>query len=190
MSPQLAQLPLDFSASAQLVAPQLIGCEFYIDGVGGMIVEVEAYDQSESASHSFAGKSARNAAMFGEPGCAYVYRSYGIHWCLNFVCSPAGHGAGILIRALEPRCGLEKMCERRRLVDERLLCSGPGRVGQALGIVHSMNGHSLVQKPFELLLPKKPVEVVSGRRIGISKAVDLPWRFGVAGSRFLSKPFR
>ena len=184
------KLPLDFSAPAQLVAPQLIGCDFYVDGVGGLIVEVEAYDQSEPASHTFTGPSPRNAAMFGEPGRAYVYRSYGIHWCLNFVCAPAGHGAGILIRALEPTRGLDKMRERRQLLDDRLLCSGPGRLGQALGIEHSMNGHSLVQKPFELRLPKKSVAVVSGPRIGISKAVDLPWRFGLAGSRFLSKPFR
>ena len=183
-------LPLDFSLPSHCVAPQLIGCEFYVDGVGGIIAEVEAYDQTEPASHTFNGKSVRNAAMFGAPGCAYVYRSYGIHWCLNFVCSPEGHGAGILIRALEPKKGLAKMRERRNLVDERLLCSGPGRVGQALGITHSMNGHSLAQSPFALLPPSQPVEVVAGPRIGISKAVELPWRFGLAGSRFLSKPFR
>ena len=181
---------INFSLPVQEVAPQLIGCEFYVDGVGGIIVEVEAYDQSEPASHTYTGKSLRNAAMFGHPGCAYVYRSYGIHWCLNFVCGPEHHGAGILIRAIEPIKGLEVMRARRGVDDERLLCSGPGRVGQALGIVHAMNGHPLHKKPFQLFPPKMAVNVITGSRIGISKAIDLPWRFGLAGSRFLSKPFR
>ncbi len=183
-------IPIDFSLQPHLVAPQLIGCEFYVDGIGGVIVEVEAYDQSEPASHTFSGKSARNAAMFGPPGCAYVYRSYGIHWCLNFVCGPEHHGAGVLIRAIEPIRGLAEMRERRDLHDERLLCSGPGRVGQALAIEHAMNGHPLHKKPFQLLPAREPVTLISGPRIGISKAVELPWRFGLAGSRFLSKPFR
>ncbi len=174
---------------SHLVAPQLIGCEFYVDGVGGIIVEVEAYDQTEPASHTFTGKSLRNAAMFGEPGCAYVYRSYGIHWCLNFVCSPAGQGAGILIRALEPKQGLDVMRRRRQLADERMLCSGPGRLGQALAVNHGMNGQSLLQSPFQLVLPQDPVKLVSGPRIGISKAVELPWRLGLLGSRYLSRPF-
>lgn len=181
---------IDFSAPSYIVAPQLIGIQFFVNGVGGLIVEVEAYDQSEPASHTFTGNNQRNAAMFGEPGCAYVYRSYGIHWCLNFVCSPAGHGAGVLIRAIQPTQGLEKMRDCRGVESQKLLCSGPGRVGQALGIVHAFNGRSLAQKPFQLLPALAPVALVSGPRIGISKAVDLPWRFGLAGSPFVSKPFR
>lgn len=181
---------IDFSAAPYEVAPQLIGAEFFVDGVGGIIVEVEAYDQSEPASHTFSGLSQRNASMFGPPGHVYVYRSYGIHWCLNFVCGPVGYGAGVLIRALAPTQGLDLMRQRRNVEDERLLCSGPGKVGQALGIVPTFNGHSLLQNPFQLLPSSKPVDVVSGPRIGISKAIDLPWRFGLAGSRFWSRPFR
>ncbi len=181
---------IDFSAPSHEVAPQLIGCEFLVNGVGGIIVEVEAYDQSEPASHTFSGPSMRNASMFGAPGCVYVYRSYGIHWCLNFVCSPEGHGAGVLIRAIQPTHGLEIMRERRGVETDKLLCSGPGRVGQALEIVHAFNGRSLAQTPFQLLPAIAPIDVVSGPRIGISKAMDLPWRFGLAGSPFLSKPFR
>lgn len=179
---------IDFSAPSHLVAPQLIGARFFVNGVGGIIVEVEAYDQAEPASHTFTGPSQRNAAMFGAPGCAYVYRSYGIHWCLNFVCSPVGHGAGVLIRAIEPTMGLDVMRERRTA--ERLLCSGPGRVGQALAIVPQLNSVSLISKPFELLPPLIALDVVQGLRVGISKAVDLPWRFGARGSPYLSKPFR
>jgi DNA-3-methyladenine glycosylase len=174
---------INFSAPSHQVARELIGATFTVDGIGGVIVETEAYDQSEPASHTFSGPSVRNAAMFGPPGCAYVYRSYGIHWCLNFVCEAEGHGAGVLIRAIEPTQGLD-------VEDERLLCSGPGRVGQALGIVHAFNGRSLAQKPFNLLPAVGAVNVLHGPRIGISKAIDLPWRFGLAGSRYLSKPFR
>lgn len=181
---------IDFSAPSYEVAPQLIGTQFFVNGVGGVIVEVEAYDQSEPASHTYAGQTQRNAAMFGEPCCAYVYRSYGIHWCLNFVCSPQGQGAGILIRAIQPMHGLDIMRARRGVAAEKLLCSGPGRVGQALAIVHAFNGLSLVQPPFQLLPAEETVDVVCGPRIGISKAMELPWRFGLAGSPFLSKPFR
>lgn len=181
---------IDFSAAAHEVAPQLIGVEFLVNGVGGIIVEVEAYDQSEPASHTFSGPSVRNAAMYGPPGHAYVYRSYGIHWCLNFVCAPEGHGAGILIRAIAPTRGLDVMRERRGTENERLLCSGPGRVGQALEIVHAYSGKSLSSKPFRLIPPVASVNVIHGPRIGISKAVDLPWRFGLAGSPYLSRPFR
>lgn len=181
---------IDFSAPSHEVAPQLIGAQFFVNGVGGIIVEVEAYDQAEPASHTFSGPSARNASMFGVPGCVYVYRSYGIHWCLNFVCSPKGHGAGVLIRAIQPTQGLEVMRARRGVESEKLLCSGPGRVGQALEIVHELNGQLLAQKPFQLLPAAAPVNVVCGPRIGISKAIDLPWRFGLTGSPFLSKPFR
>lgn len=179
---------IDFSAPSHEVAPQLIGAQFFVNGVGGIIVEVEAYDQAEPASHTFSGPSVRNASMFGPPGRAYVYRSYGIHWCLNFVCAPEGHGAGVLIRAIQPTHGLDIMRERRGVETEKLLCSGPGRVGQALEIVHAFNGRSLAQKPFKLLPAIAPVNVIHGPRIGISKAMDLPWRFCLAGSPFLSKP--
>jgi DNA-3-methyladenine glycosylase len=183
---------IDFSAASETVARQLIGARLLVDGVGGVIVETEAYDVQDPASHSFSGPSVRNAAMFGPPGCAYVYRSYGIHWCLNMVCREAGHGAGVLIRALQPTDGLERMRERRGLDDVRLLCAGPGRLGQALGIDRSFNGLRLDRPPFALL-PAEPGQegvVVAGPRVGISKAVEQPWRFGLAGSRFLSRPFR
>jgi len=158
--------------------------------VGGVIVETEAYDQSDPASHTHMGPTARNAAMFGPSGHAYVYRSYGIHWCLNFTCRPAGHGAGVLIRALEPRVGLEQMQQRRgSIADPRLLCSGPGRLGQALGITLAHYGLPLDRPPFFVAAPDEATEAVVGPRIGISKAVDQPWRFGLLGSRFLSKPF-
>lgn len=179
----------DFAGDAPEVARALIGAVLLVDGVGGRIVETEAYDRDDPASHSFAGPTSRNAAMFGPPGRAYVYRSYGIHWCLNFVCREDGHGAGVLIRALEPLHGIDVMCERRGMHDVRLLCSGPGRVGQALAIVHDYNGHRLDQKPFEVHAPEKRHEVVVGPRIGISKAADVPWRFGLAGSPFVSRKF-
>lgn len=180
---------INFLRPSHEVAYQLIGATFTVNGVGGIIVETEAYDQSEPASHTFVGPTKRNAAMFGAGGCAYVYRSYGIHWCLNFVCEKAGHGAGVLIRAIEPIVGLQIMEERRGTDNVRLLCSGPGKVGQALAIVHDYNGMPLNQSPFELTLAKKPVDVICGPRIGISKAVDIPWRFGLSGSPFLSRPF-
>lgn len=183
---------IDFSASSEEVARLLIGVRVLVNGVGGRIVETEAYDREDPASHSFTGPSPRNAAMFGPPGRAYVYRSYGIHWCINFVCREAGHGAGVLIRALEPTDGLALMRARRGLEDIRLLCAGPGRVGQALGIDHSYNGMRLDQPPFQLFAPESGLDssLVVGPRVGISKAVEQPWRFGLAGSRFLSRPFR
>jgi DNA-3-methyladenine glycosylase len=180
---------IDFDAPSGDVARALIGATLLVDGVGGVIVETEAYDQSDPASHTFMGPTARNAAMFGPSGHAYVYRSYGIHWCLNFTCRPSGHGAGVLIRALEPRAGLDQMQARRGLSDPRLLCSGPGRLGQALGITMAHYGLPLDRPPFFVAAPDAAAEVVAGPRIGISKAVDHPWRFGLAGSRFLSKPF-
>ena len=192
VSRHLTGASVDFEAPSCQVARRLIGVTLLVDGVGGRIVETEAYDSAEPASHAFKGRTARNAALFGPPGCAYVYRSYGIHWCLNFVCREAGHGAGVLIRALEPTHGLDRMCRRRRLDDLRLLCAGPGRVGQALAIDLGLDGRRLDAAPFSLLAPAhddlRP-QVVEGPRIGITKAVDVPWRFGEKGSRFLSRPF-
>jgi DNA-3-methyladenine glycosylase len=181
---------IDFSAPSHLVARQLIGVTVLVDGVGGRIVETEAYDGEDPASHSYSGPTDRNVAMFGPPAHAYVYRSYGIHWCLNFVCREEGHGAGVLIRALEPVTGLDTMCERRGTRDHWLLCSGPGKLCQALGVTRALNGRSLAAAPFELAPAPGGIEVVTGPRIGISKAVDVAWRFGLAGSRWVSKPFR
>ena len=181
---------IDFNAPAERVAHQLIGVVLLVDGVGGRIVETEAYDREDPASHAFSGPTERNGAMFGEPAHAYVYRSYGIHWCLNFVCREAGHGAGVLIRAIEPLAGIATMAERRSVPDLKLLCSGPGRLCQALGVTRELNGHALAQAPFALLPAPEPVAVVAGPRIGISKAMEVPWRFGLPGSAFLSKPFK
>ena len=178
-----------FSRSVHDVAPDLIGAVLLFNGVGGRLVEVEAYHQSEPAAHSFRGPTPRNAVMFGPPGYAYVYRSYGIHWCLNFVCEPAGAAGAVLIRAIEPTSGLAAMRRRRGLGDQRLLCSGPGRVCEALGISGAHNGLSLTALPFEIFAGDGKPEVIAGPRIGITKAVDLPWRYGEKGSRFLSKPF-
>jgi DNA-3-methyladenine glycosylase len=183
---------IDFGADAHEVAQQLIGLTLLVDGVGGRIVETEAYDRDDPASHAFPGPTARNAVMFGPPGHAYVYRSYGIHWCLNFVCREEGHGAGVLIRAIEPTEGIARMRERRGVEDLRLLCSGPGKLGQALAIDASLNGKRLDAPPFRLLAAGRrehPVVLAVGPRIGISKAVDKPWRFGEKGSRYWSRPF-
>jgi DNA-3-methyladenine glycosylase len=179
-----------FARSVHAVAPDLIGAVFLFNGVGGRIVEVEAYHHTDPAAHSFGGRTERNAVMFGPPGFAYVYRSYGIHWCVNFVCEPDGSASAVLIRAVEPLEGLEKMRRRRGLRDERLLCAGPGRVCEALGITRAHNGLALDAAPFELRRRTRKVEIAVGPRIGITKAVDHPWRYGLAGSRFLSKPFR
>jgi DNA-3-methyladenine glycosylase len=179
-----------FERPSDEVARALIGAVLLVDGVGGRIVETEAYDVADPASHSFSGPTPRNAIMFGPAGRAYVYRSYGIHWCLNFVCREQDHGAGVLIRAIEPLQGLVVMRQRRGLEDIRLLCSGPGRVGQALGITRELNGARLDRAPFEVLAPDGICEVVTGPRIGISKAMEVAWRFGLAGSPFLSRRFR
>jgi DNA-3-methyladenine glycosylase len=170
-----------------LVAREILGATLLVDGVGGLIVETEAYHPTDPASHSFAGPTARNAAMFAGPGRAYVYRSYGIHWCLNLVC---GGAAAILVRALQPTHGLELMAGRRGTADLRALCSGPGKLGQALGISREHHdGRLLDRPPFVLQLPETALPVVIGPRIGISKAVEKPWRFGVAGSPYLSRRF-
>ena len=172
------------------MAPDLIGATILVNGVGGRLVEVEAYHHTEPAAHSFRGPTQRNEVMFGPPGYVYVYRSYGIHWCLNFVCEPEGSASAVLIRAIEPTAGLATMRRRRGVADERLLCSGPGRLCEALGITGAHNGLALDQPPFELFARQGEVEIVAGPRIGITKAAELPWRYGEKGSRFLSKPFK
>jgi DNA-3-methyladenine glycosylase len=179
-----------FARSVHEVAPELVGVTLLVDGVGGPIVEVEAYDQEDPAAHGFGGRTERNASMFGPAGHAYVYRVYGIHWCLNFVCSSPGSAEAVLIRALEPTHGLEVMRERRGLDDLRLLCAGPGRLCQALGVTREHDGLALDEPPFELLARQTEPEVAVGPRIGITKAAEQPWRYGLAGSKFLSRPLR
>lgn len=174
-----------FDRPVEEVAPELIGVVLLHEGVGGIIVEVEAYDQHDPASHSFRGPTPRNAVMFGEPGHAYVYKIYGIHYCLNFVCKP---GSAILIRALEPTIGLARMHERRGPLPDRQLCSGPGKLAQALGLDLRQNGLSLDAPPFALLPHEMDHDVSTGPRIGITKGVETPWRYVQRGSRFLSKP--
>jgi len=173
-----------------LVAPELIGATLLVNGVGGRIVEVEAYHHTDPAAHSYRGPTERNAVMFGPPGFAYVYRSYGIHWCLNFVCEPEGSASAVLIRAVEPLQGIAKMRRRRGLTDERLLCSGPGRLAEAMGVTIAHNGLALDRPPFALYARDEAPELASGVRIGITKAAELPWRYGIKGSKFLSKPFK
>jgi DNA-3-methyladenine glycosylase len=179
-----------FARSVHEVAPELIGATMLFKGSGGIIVEVEAYHHTDPAAHSFNGRTERNAVMFGPPGFAYVYRSYGIHWCVNFVCEAEGSASAVLIRAIEPTEGIDAMRRRRGLKEERLLCSGPGKICQALGISNAHNGRALDKPPFELRAPTKLPEIVAGPRIGITKAVDQPWRYGLKGSKFLSKPFK
>jgi len=179
-----------FKRSVHDVAPDLIGVVLLVGGVGGRIVEVEAYHHTDPAAHSYRGLTARNAVMFGPPGFVYVYRSYGIHWCVNFVCEPAGSASAVLIRAIEPTVGLPTMRRRRGIADDRLLCSGPGRVCEALRITRAQNGLALDAPPFELFARTSTVEVIAGPRIGLTKAVDKPWRYGLKGSRYLSKPFK
>ena len=178
-----------FARPVHEVAPELIGATLLVDGVGGRIVEVEAYDQDDPASHSFRGRTTRTASMFGPPGRAYVYRSYGIHWCLNLVCAEDGRAEAALVRALEPVQGLEAMHERRGLEAAHALCSGPGKLCQALGITRAQDGLALDEPPFELLARSSEPPLVVGTRIGITRAVEQPWRYGLAGSPFLSRRF-
>jgi DNA-3-methyladenine glycosylase len=179
-----------FDRSVHKVAPELIGATLLVDGAGGIIVEVEAYHHTDPAAHSYRGPTERNAVMFGPAGMAYVYRSYGIHWCLNFVCEGEGSASAVLIRALEPVAGIAAMRRRRGLADERQLCSGPGKLCEALGVSIKHNGLPLDRKPFELRARRDRPDIVVGPRIGISKAVDEPWRYGLKESRFLSRSFR
>src|SRR5450631_935400 len=171
------------------VAPDLIGVTLLVNGVGGIIVEVEAYHHTEPAAHSFNGPTSRNSVMFGPPGFVYVYRSYGIHWCVNFVCEKAGSASAVLIRALQPTHGIPAMRRRRGLQDEKSLCSGPGKLTEALGITHQHNGLPLDAPPIALHARTQKPDIVTGVRIGLTKAVELPWRYGLKGSKFLSKPF-
>src|SRR4051794_7695768 len=178
-----------FARSVHDVAPDLVGATLLFNGVGGTIVEVEAYHHTDPAAHSFGGQTPRNAVMFGPPGFVYVYRSYGIHWCVNFVCEVEGSASAVLIRAIEPTAGLAAMRRRRGLTDIRALCSGPGKLCEALGITHKHNGLALDVPPFEIRAATRTPEIIAGPRIGITKAAELPWRYGLKGSRFLSKPF-
>ena len=171
-------------------ARALVGWTLLLDGVGGAIVETEAYAPDDPASHSFPGRTNRNGTMFGPSGRLYVYRSYGIHWCANVVSEPDGIGAAVLLRALEPTHGLEEMRSRRGVEDARLLCSGPGRLTQALGISLEHDGFSLTEPPFSMLPPSHAVDVAVGKRIGISKAGEMPWRYVLSGSPFVSRPLR
>jgi DNA-3-methyladenine glycosylase len=181
--------PAFYARSVHEVAPDLIGATMLVNGVGGVIVEVEAYHHTDPAAHSFRGPTPRNGVMFGPPGFAYVYRSYGIHWCVNFVCEEEGSASAVLIRALQPTHGISAMRRRRRLHDERSLCSGPGKLTEALGITMAHNGLPLDAPPIVLHARTKKPAIVTGVRIGITKAVELPWRYGLKDSKFLSKRF-
>jgi DNA-3-methyladenine glycosylase len=181
--------PSFFDRSVHEVAPELIGCVLAIDGCGGVIVETEAYDAADPACHAFGGRTPRNEVLFGPPGRAYVYLSYGIHSLLNAVAEPEGSAAAVLIRALEPQQGIELMRRRRGREDE--LCSGPGRLTKALGVGLELNGAELSEPPFELHAPTgewEGVAVVAGPRIGITKAVELPWRYAAAANPHVSRP--
>lgn len=173
-----------FSRDAAEVAPDMIGWNFFVNGVGGTIVETEAYNRLDPASHSFKGLSKQNRSMFGSPGCAYVYRIYGLHWCMNFVCSDA---SAVLLRAIVPIKGVQQMQERRRTNDLITLCSGPAKLTQALGIAGALDGVSLNSSPFEFE-PRQQIPLIScGARIGISRAVEVEWRFWLSDNPFVSR---
>jgi DNA-3-methyladenine glycosylase len=178
-----------FARSVHEVAPDLLGATLLVNGVGGIIVEVEAYHHLDPAAHSFRGPTPRNRVMFGPPGFSYVYRSYGIHWCVNFVCEEEGSASAVLIRALQPTHGISAMRRRRGLHDERALCSGPGKLCEALGIVFKHSELPLDKPPLALHARIGKVDIVTDIRVGITKAVDLPWRYGLKGSKFVSKRF-
>jgi DNA-3-methyladenine glycosylase len=178
-----------FARSVHEVAPDLIGATFLVNGVGGIIVEVEAYDQTDPAAHSFRGPTPRNAVMFGPPGYTYVYLSYGLNWCVNFVCQAAGSAAGVLLRAIEPTHGLAAMRRRRGVTDAKALCSGPGKLCEALAITKALSELPIDRSPIALHARSGGAEIATGVRIGLTKAVDLPWRYGLKGSKYLSKPF-
>ena len=182
-----------FERSVHDVARDLIGCSLLFDGVGGPIVETESYERDDPACHAYVGLTQRTAPLFGPPGHAYVYRSYGIHACLNFVCQPEQEAAAVLIRALEPRWGLDEMRHRRSRLRARDLCSGPGKLTEALGIGLEMNRAPLTEAPFELRDRAdgwRDARVATGPRIGITRAAELPWRFCAVGSEYLSRPIR
>jgi len=179
---------IDFHLPPPVFARSLIGALLTVDRVGGRIVETEAYDAGDPASHSFRGPSRRNAAMFGPVGRAYVYRSHGLHWCLNIVCG-AEVGGAVLIRAIQPMAGIEIMRERRGMEAVERLCSGPGKLCQALAVTSAHDGLPMILPPFSLTLAKVEPDIVTGPRIGISKGVETPWRFGLAASAFLSRRF-
>ena len=178
-----------FARSVHEVAPDLIGTTLLVDGVGGIIVEVEAYDQTDPAAHSYRGRTPRNSIMFGPPGFSYVYLAYGINWCITLVCEPVGCAAGVLIRALEPTHGLATMRRRRAVQNTRSLCSGPGKLCQALAVTIEQSELPLDRPPIALHARTTEVECIKGVRIGLTKAAELPWRYGMKGSKFLSRPF-
>jgi DNA-3-methyladenine glycosylase len=178
-----------FARSVHEVAPDLIGATFLVNGVGGIIVEVEAYDQTDPAAHSFRGPTPRNAVMFGPPGYTYVYLSYGLNWCVNLVCQAAGSAAGVLLRAIEPTHGLAAMRQRRGVTDAKALCSGPGKLCEALAITKALGELPIDRSPIALHARSGGAEIATGVRIGLTKAVDLPWRYGLKGSKYLSKRF-
>jgi DNA-3-methyladenine glycosylase len=185
--------PAFFERSVHDVARDLVGCSLRHRGVGGVIVEAESYERNDPACHAYVGLTPRTATLFGPPGRAYVYLSYGVHSCLNFVCEPEGDAAAVLIRALEPRWGIDLMRRRRGRGELRDLCSGPGKLTEALGIGLELNGASLTEPPFEVGGRDEEwsgVEVRTGPRIGIARAAELPWRFCALGSRYLSRPLR
>lgn len=183
-----SELRATLARSVHEAARALVGCTFLVDGVGGVIVETEAYAADDPASHSFRGPTARNAVMFGPPGHLYVYRSYGVHWCANVVCEREGTGAAVLLRALEPTAGIEEMPGRRGLDDPLLLCAGPGRLTQALGLTSAYDGRLLDRAPLLLLPPTGTFDVVCGPRVGISRATGRPWRYALRDSPYVSRP--